>query len=452
MRCSTPLLLLLPVLAGAQNTYDSRIDAYRGLDFPCDGQLTPVLRIQNVGTSTMNTCVVETWKNGVIDNSFNWILAVPAPTGAYRQPALPPVTVNDGDTLEYRIISVNGQPDQGATENILNKEVEEEPLPAGGYTVQVEILTDDFPGETTWLIRSESGTVVAQGGPYTVSNNVEVSYVGLSASECYQFEVYDSAGDGINALSRSAGYAKVKNLGATLIDIPGGSFTAVADDGLKTGGDPCAPTKLTTAPTPLVSCGATNLLVNGTHYLYADVVPGANKYQFKFTNVPGQPAYSRNIAVTGNALQLSPWATKPLKAGRTYNVQVRTSFDGGATWCAFGTSCTISIAGSWSTQDPGTRIAHAEDAMAAPPVLLLYPNPSPDGAFSFGTGGLAEGSGTATLNVFDPMGRTVCTRNVAVDDGASVRSFIPDRALSPGLYIVQLNAGEVTVTERLVVR
>lgn len=441
-------IALLPAFASAQNTYDARIDGYRGHDFPCDGQLTPVLRIQNVGTATMATCVVETWKNGVMDNSFNWILAVPAATNEYRQPALPPVPATDGDTLEYRIISVNGNTDEGAVENIVERGVEDTPLAAAGYTVQVEVLTDDFPGETTWVIRAVNGSVVAQGGPYTVPNNLEVAYVALDATQCYQFEVYDSGNDGINAGSRSTGYARVKNLGATLVDIDGASFADRADDGLKTGGDPCAPTALTDTPTPVASCGATGLLLNGTQSLYADAVPGANKYQFRFTNVPGQPAYTRQIASPTNSQILKKWSTLPLKAGRTYNVQVRASFDNGATWCAFATSCTITI-----SNVPNPFAAGSERTLIEQdgPQLSVFPNPAEAERFQVWASDLPSDE-PVVVELIDGLGRVVVTRNALVAAQDNPVSFAMDGSILPGMYLVRLSAGTTVLSARLLVR
>ena len=95
------LILSSGLAASAQTNYDAKILEYTGLKYPCAGAATPVVRIKNIGTQTMSGCVVETWKNGLFDNSFNWNLAVPAPTGATRQPALPVINgVNDGDLLE----------------------------------------------------------------------------------------------------------------------------------------------------------------------------------------------------------------------------------------------------------------------------------------------------------------------------------------------------------------
>ncbi len=53
------LLFAVPDLH-AQQEYDARILNYRGLRFTCGDSLTPVLRIQNAGSQSMFTCVVET--------------------------------------------------------------------------------------------------------------------------------------------------------------------------------------------------------------------------------------------------------------------------------------------------------------------------------------------------------------------------------------------------------
>ncbi|MBK6753844.1 MAG: hypothetical protein IPG69_09660 [Flavobacteriales bacterium] len=103
-------------------------------------------------------------------------------------------------------------------------------------------------------------------------------------------------------------------------------------------------------PIRVMGCGAVNLKLNGTSTIAATEVPGANKYQFRFTNTAGQPAYARTIAFPTRSFTLTPWYTKPLKAGRTYNVQVHASFDNGATWCDYGPSCAVKI--GWTPLAP----------------------------------------------------------------------------------------------------
>ena len=58
------------------------------------------------------------------------------------------------------------------------------------------ILTDNYPGETTWTVTDGSGTVVASGGPYDTAGTEYVEQVCIDAG-CYTFTISDSFGDGV---------------------------------------------------------------------------------------------------------------------------------------------------------------------------------------------------------------------------------------------------------------
>ena len=78
-----------------------------------------MLRVQNAGSETMTSCDIDVLKNGLTVETFNWVLGVPAAMNEFRQPALPVLSgVEPGDELEFRILTVNGQADQGLVENI----------------------------------------------------------------------------------------------------------------------------------------------------------------------------------------------------------------------------------------------------------------------------------------------------------------------------------------------
>lgn len=433
---------LLTIAAAAQTTYDARIEAYTGLEHACDGSAGPAARIKNVGSTTMSTCVVETWKNGVMDNSFNWILGVPAATGESRTPSFPPVPSAPGDVIELRIISVNGNADEDPNGNILSKTLGAEPIPGGSYGVNVEVKTDDNPGETTWMIRNELGAVVAQGGPYTEPNGTEQSTLALSPTDCYTFELMDSGGDGMSAGSRSPGYARVSSLGATLVEIDGADLTNQAREGLKTGTDACALTQLTTSDAPETSCGA-DVWMSGGSTLYATPVPGANRYQWLFT----RGTYARAIAKTTNALPITTWATSPLKPGRYYDVQVRASFDNGASWCPYGPVCTVRTRNGMQSM---VRSAEVEDAVFDAS-LTLFPVPNDGNGVNMTVDAMADEEGTARLFVFDLSGRLVDSRMLILAPGEQVHTLGFDQTLREGVYVVQLHTARGSRTARMVV-
>jgi hypothetical protein len=239
--------------AAAQYTHDARILEYTGLRHACGTETTPVLKIQNVGTATMGTCVVETWKNGLMVNSFNWVLAVPATMGSIRQPALPAVPgVAQGDVLEFRIISVNEQPDEDATGNVLQQPMDEVPVIASSYVVLIEVLTDNAPEQTTWSIHDATGNVVAAGGPYTNANTLEEVWVVLPALACLDLRVNDAGGDGF-----ATGYMRLlSNSVEVYITAGEGSFTELRQ-GFITGtftavNEPAGTNALQLVPNPVV--------------------------------------------------------------------------------------------------------------------------------------------------------------------------------------------------------
>ncbi len=165
---------------------------YSGLKYSCVGVFTPVVTIKNVGSTAMNSCVVDTWKNGVQVGSFNWILAVAALPDESRKPALPAVTdPQPGDVLEFRIISVSGQPDQGVTDNILEVEVEAAPPVATSYLVRVALPASGATG-TTWRVINGLGQAAAQGGPYSGASDEE-AWVTLEDGGCYALELSGEA-------------------------------------------------------------------------------------------------------------------------------------------------------------------------------------------------------------------------------------------------------------------
>ena len=90
----------------------------------------------------------------------------------------------------------------------------------GGEGLTVTILTDNYPGETTWSLTDASGAVVASGGPYATAAVEEVTQVCL-APGCYTFTINDSFGDGI-CCAYGTGLYTVSSQGTVLAT--GGEF------------------------------------------------------------------------------------------------------------------------------------------------------------------------------------------------------------------------------------
>lgn len=67
--------------------------------------------------------------------------------------------------------------------------------------INVNILTDNYPGETTWELKEtdEVGTTttIYTGGPYVQANTLFTDSLVLTSAYDYEFIIYDSYGDGI---------------------------------------------------------------------------------------------------------------------------------------------------------------------------------------------------------------------------------------------------------------
>ena len=75
-----------------------------------------------------------------------------------------------------------------------------------GTNVTMTILTDNYPGETTWNLQDATGTVVLSGGPYSSTGTIYTSSVCLSDG-CYSLQILDSANDGLCCAYGSGSYS-----------------------------------------------------------------------------------------------------------------------------------------------------------------------------------------------------------------------------------------------------
>ena len=86
------------------------------------------------------------------------------------------------------------------------------------------ILTDNYPGETTWNIKDANGNILYSGGPYTSTNSIYTIDI-CEPDGCFDFTINDSYGDGI-CCGYGQGYYNITDANGTEL-IAGGEFTTV---------------------------------------------------------------------------------------------------------------------------------------------------------------------------------------------------------------------------------
>jgi hypothetical protein len=211
----------------------------------------------------------------------------------------------------------------------------------------------------------------------------------------------------------------------------------------------CPLTKLNDIPNqPFLSCNSTRNWGAG-NYVHARQVSGANRYQFRFR----LPAENFSVIISSNTYfrQLN-WTTNPLQAGKTYEVDVRASRDGGATWCGlagdpWGDVCLLTI-GTPPAQGGGQSLVLSEQGAAS---IHMWPNPNRGDLLWLSIQELPAEVATIAVDIFDLRGQRVMAEVIAMQGGSFSDVLELNGSLANGMYVVTILAGEERITERLVI-
>jgi hypothetical protein len=188
------------------------------------------------------------------------------------------------------------------------------------------------------------------------------------------------------------------------------------------------------------------------------------RFQFRF-RIP-----SENICIV-RPPQTSPrlymnWsaASGPqLECSRQYEVDVRVSLDGGATWCfgaatpscvapvtPWGTVCMVNITSS--TNCPGELQEGSSNLATQDGNLTMYPNPNRGDQLYINLSAVDADVNTVSVDIYDLTGKRISARTIAVQDGFLNTVMDLNGEIAGGLYMVNITAGDKTYTERLVIQ
>ncbi|MEO5584580.1 MAG: T9SS type A sorting domain-containing protein [Flavobacteriales bacterium] len=186
----------------------------------CVGNNVPVTaRLQNLGTTPMTSATIEARQGSTVLGTVNW-------TGNLATYAVENVAVtNYAPTASGSITLQITSPDDNASNNTSTAAVTASSVTAGSTDVTFQLQTDNYGSETRWKLFDPSGSVFAQGGPYTNSTSSPLRTFdwSLENNSCYRLELYDAYGDGF-CCSYGQGFYNVISNGQTIIT--GGTFTS----------------------------------------------------------------------------------------------------------------------------------------------------------------------------------------------------------------------------------
>ena len=199
----------------------------------CGGAYTPIVTIQNNGTSAMTAATVTVLNGATVvsTGSYSGNLS----TYGIAQVTCTAIAGFTGGTLTVNVTtSSDASASNGTVSGVVSNAVQ-----ANGAVGTVAIVTDQYGTETTWTIKNASGTTIASGGPYTDlgaagTTTQPVVNFNMVSNMCYTFEILDDFGDGISSAQYGLGSYTVKDGTGTTI-ASGGVFTNDESKAFKSG-------------------------------------------------------------------------------------------------------------------------------------------------------------------------------------------------------------------------
>ncbi|HIO15956.1 MAG TPA: hypothetical protein EYN19_03820 [Flavobacteriales bacterium] len=196
----------------------------------CGTAVSPVITVVNLGVQTITEFTTtytiggggastQTWV-GSLTSGMSVDIAV-CPNGDQCIDLGPGTHVINANVS----LGMGSGPDDNLSNNVSNNSF----TVSGGSDVTLTLLTDSYPGETTWSVTDANGLVIWSGGPYFSSETVYTEAACISYG-CYTLSVFDSYGDGMSYGGVTGDYQLVDAEGNVLAQIvDGGAFGTQAD-------------------------------------------------------------------------------------------------------------------------------------------------------------------------------------------------------------------------------
>lgn len=163
----------------------------------CSGESHPKVLLTNNGSNALTSAELEVVVNGETLGNVEWsgnLSTFKSETVDLGEFSFP---VEEENTLEVRIKSINGGADEASTNDIVTTDFKGAPENVA-KVMKLSIRTDNNPQETTWKVTNLwTGEVVLEGGPYDQANHMFNETLEITGDGCYDFTIYDAGGNGL---------------------------------------------------------------------------------------------------------------------------------------------------------------------------------------------------------------------------------------------------------------
>ena len=178
----------------------------------CSGEAEPKVLLTNFGSNALTSVELEVLVNGESLKTMTWTGNLAVTESAVVELGKINFPVVEQNTLEVRILGVNGGNDEANSNDIASFSIKGSPDNAG-KEIKLTLRTDSNPEETTWKVTNlNTGEVVLEGGPYPDPNTNYNIILEIPEDGCYDFTIFDAGGNGL----LGSGLYGLKADGATL--------------------------------------------------------------------------------------------------------------------------------------------------------------------------------------------------------------------------------------------
>ncbi len=184
----------------------------------CDNQVSPTIKITNLGSATLTSATITYGYNGLFNQTYNFTGSL----AQYQSQVIPlntAVPANGANVFNALVSNPNGVTDENVSNNNATSNFNFNP---NGVQVDLNLTIDCYGTETSWELRDDvTNALIQTGGPYS-DNAAGLNVVNfcLVDNKCYKFIINDSYGDGMTSNSCASGSYTINDTsGAVLAEL-----------------------------------------------------------------------------------------------------------------------------------------------------------------------------------------------------------------------------------------
>lgn len=240
--------------------WDAGISRIEGLSSTTCDQVIPIeIRLSNYGQEDLTSATIQIDLNGDDFETINW-------TGNLDpgESELIPLNISNLQDEENIIVISSSEPN-GENDQIPENDAFETSFEflLNSKTVNFELLTDNYPAETSWVLEDESGNTIYESPTYSAQQTLYTEDWCLAPGVCYSFTIFDTFGDGISYQGVSGYYTITDSEGEELANIIDVSFGSVENNSFCTDALPCnLSVDIDTAPTSAEDAEDGTIMIN----------------------------------------------------------------------------------------------------------------------------------------------------------------------------------------------